>query len=117
VRAKSGTVRVRTTVAATVLVGLALLGGGIALVLAMRHALTDEVRSAARVRADDTAAAIEAGTPPSFVAAGLAQDDDDSFSQVLDRDGTVVAASPLVAGDPAVASLAAGESAVVTVTG
>ena len=66
-RAKAGTVRVRTTVAATVLVGLALLAGGIALVVAMRNALTDEVRSAARVRADDTAAALEAGTPPSFV--------------------------------------------------
>ncbi len=116
-RAKAGTVRVRTTVAATVIVGLALLAGGIALVVATRNALTDEVRSAARVRADDTAAALEAGTRPSFVAAGLAQDDDDAFIQVLDGDGAVVAASPLVAGDPAVASLAPGESAEVTVPG
>jgi signal transduction histidine kinase len=108
-------VRVRTTVAATVLVGLALLAGGFALVVATRNALTDEVRSAARVRANDTAAAIEAGTSPSFVAAGLAQDDDDAFIQVVDRDGTVVAASPLVAGEPAVASLDPEGSAEVTV--
>jgi signal transduction histidine kinase len=116
-RAKAGTVRVRTTVAATVLVGLALLAGAFALVAAMRNALTDEVRSAARVRADDTAAALEAGTDPSFVAAGLSQDDDDAFIQILGGDGAVVAASPLVAGDPAVARLDPGASEEVPVTG
>jgi signal transduction histidine kinase len=116
-RARSGSVRVRTTVAATVLVGLALLAGGFALVIAMRNSLTDEVRSAAQVRAEDTAAALEAGTDPSFVAAGLDQDDDDAFIQILDGDGAVVAASPLVAGDPAVASLDPRESAEVTVPG
>jgi signal transduction histidine kinase len=116
-RATAGTVRVRTTVAATVLVGLALLAGGFALVAAMRNTLTDEVRSAARVRADDTAAALDAGTDPSFVAAGLSQDDDDAFIQILDADGAVVAASPLVAGDPAVAHLDPGESEEVPVTG
>jgi signal transduction histidine kinase len=116
-RARAGTVRVRTSIAATVLVGLALLAGGFALVLAMRDALTDEVRDVARVRAADTAAALEAGTNPSFVAAGLDQDDDDAFIQILDGDGNVVAASPLVAGDPAVARLDRGESTEVTVTG
>jgi signal transduction histidine kinase len=114
-RSGVGTVRVRTTIAATVLVGLALLAGGIALVLAMRDALTDEVRDAARVRAADTAAALEARTDPSFVAVGLDDDDDDAFIQILDGDGDVVEASPLVAGDPAVARLEPGESAEVTV--
>jgi len=115
--ASTGTVRVRTTVAATVLVGVALLAGAFALVLAMRNTLTDEVRNAARVRADDTVAALEAGTAPSFVTAGLSQDDDDAFIQILDSDGAVVAASPLVAGDPAVAGLDPGESAEIPVTG
>jgi signal transduction histidine kinase len=114
-RSGVGTVRVRTTIAATVLVGLALLAGGIALVLAMRDALTDEVRDAARVRAADTAAALEARTDPSFVAVGLDDEDDDAFIQILDGDGDVVDASPLVAGDPAVARLEPGESAEVTV--
>jgi signal transduction histidine kinase len=114
-RSGAGTVRVRTTIAATVLVGLALLAGGIALVLAMRDALTDEVRDAARVRAADTAAALEARTDPSFVAVGLDDEDDDAFIQILDGDGDVVDASPLVAGDPAVARLEPGESAEVTV--
>jgi signal transduction histidine kinase len=109
-------VRVRTTIAATALVGLALLAGGVALVSAMRDALTDEVRDVARARAADTVAALEAGTDPSFVAAGLDQDDDDAFIQILDADGDVVAASPLVGGDPAVARLDPGESAEVTVT-
>jgi signal transduction histidine kinase len=116
-RSSAGSVRVRTTVAATVLVGLALLAGGVALVWAMRNALTDEVRNVARVRAADTAAALEAGTDPSFVAAGLDQDDDDAFIQILDGDGNVVAASPLVAGDPVVARLDPGESAEVGVSG
>jgi signal transduction histidine kinase len=115
-RSDAGTVRVRTTIAATVLVGLALLAGGVALVVAMRNSLTDEVRNVARVRAADTAAALEAGTDPSFVAAGLDQDDDDAFIQILDADGDVVAASPLVAEDPAVADLEPGESAEVNVT-
>ena len=44
----AGTVRARTTIAAVVVVALALLGGGVALVLAMRHILTREVRTAAR---------------------------------------------------------------------
>jgi signal transduction histidine kinase len=114
-RASAGTVRVRTTIAATVLVGLALLAGGFALVLAMRDALTDEVRNVARVRAADTAAALDADTDPSFVTAGLDDDDDDAFIQILDGDGNVVAASPLVAGDAAVADLQPGESAEVTV--
>ncbi|MGH9287868.1 MAG: sensor histidine kinase [Acidimicrobiales bacterium] len=115
-RSGAGTVRVRTTIAATVLVGLALLAGGIALVVAMRDALTDEVRDVARVRAADTAAALEAGTDPSFVATGLNQDDDDAFIQILDGDGNVVAASPLLAGDPPVARLEPGESAEVEAT-
>jgi signal transduction histidine kinase len=107
------TVRVRTTLAATVLVGVALVAGGVALVLAMREALTDEVRDAARVRAADTAAALEAGTDPAFVAG---DDDDDLFVQVLDSDGDAVAASGLVAGLPgAVADLRPGESAEVRV--
>jgi hypothetical protein len=110
------TVRLRTTVAATLLVGLALLAGGIALVWAMRDALTDEVRDAARVRAGDTAAALDAGTDPSFVAADQGDEDDDLFIQIVDRDGDVVAASPFVSeiGGP-VARLAPGESAEVTV--
>jgi signal transduction histidine kinase len=115
-RSGAGSVRVRTTIAATLLVGLALLAGGIALVVAMRHALTTEVRDTARVRATDTAAALEAGTPPSYVAAGLDRDDDDAFIQILDDSGNVVAASPLVAGDPPVARLDPGESAEVRVT-
>jgi signal transduction histidine kinase len=114
-RESAGTVRVRTTAVATAVVGLALLIGGIALVVAMREALTDEVRSAARVRATDTAAALGAGTDPSFVAVDQAGEDDDLFIQIIDDEGEVVASSPLVAGEPAVAELEPGASARVSI--
>ncbi|HZA86849.1 MAG TPA: hypothetical protein VE466_08225, partial [Acidimicrobiales bacterium] len=114
-RESAGTVRVRTTAVATAVVGLALLIGGIALVVAMRETLTDEVRSAARVRATDTAAALEAGTDPSFVAVDEADDDDDLFIQIIDDEGEVVASSPLVAGEAAVAELEPDASARVSI--
>jgi signal transduction histidine kinase len=112
-RESAGTVRVRTTAVATAVVGLALLIGGITLVVAMRETLTDEVRSAARVRATDTAAALEAGTDPSFV--DEADEDDDLFIQIIDDEGEVVASSPLVAGEAAVADLEPGASARVSI--
>ncbi|MGH9111086.1 MAG: sensor histidine kinase [Acidimicrobiales bacterium] len=114
-RASAGTVRVRTTVVAAVVTGLALLIGGIALVVVMRNVLKDSVRDAARVRATDTAAALEAGTPPSFVAVDQADDDDELFIQIVAADGEVAASSPLVAGEPAVAQLEPGASAEVSI--
>jgi signal transduction histidine kinase len=112
-RESAGTVRVRTTAVATAVVGLALLIGGITLVVAMRETLTDVVRSAARVRATDTAAALEAGTDPSFV--DEADEDDDLFIQIIDDEGEVVASSPLVTGEAAVADLEPGASARVSI--
>ena len=58
-------VRVRTTVAAVVVVGVALVVGAIALVVTLRHTLTEEVRDAAELRADDLVRLLEAGTAPS----------------------------------------------------
>jgi len=104
----AGTVRARTTIAAVVVVALALLGGGVALVLAMRHILTREVRTAARSRAAEVAAVLEAGTVP----AALVVDDAEAvLIQVVDRAGSVVASSPNVAGLPPVARLSPGQSA------
>jgi signal transduction histidine kinase len=82
-------VRVRTTAAAVVVVGIALIVGALALVLTMRHTLTDEVRDAAELRADDLAALLEAGTAPTALALGS---DDDTVVNILDSEGTVVAA-------------------------
>ncbi|GAA4700884.1 sensor histidine kinase [Phytohabitans rumicis] len=105
-------VRVRTTAAAVAVVGLALVIGAVALVVALRVILTREIESAAELRGIQIAGLLEAGSSPEFVAAG---ESDEGFVQVLDRNGTVVAASPELAGQPAVARLSPGETAHVDV--
>jgi signal transduction histidine kinase len=103
-----GTVRVRTTAAAVLVVGLAMVVGALVLVAVLRDTLTREVRAAARLRGQDVAAVLAAqgGAGP------LAVDDaEELLIQVLDPDGRVVAASANAAGLPPVARLRPGESA------
>jgi signal transduction histidine kinase len=108
-----GTVRVRTTVAAVVVVGLAMLVEALVLLGVLRGTLTREVRTAAQLRGQDVAAVLAAdlgGSGP------LAVDDaEELLIQVLDGDGRVVRASANAAGLPAVARLRPGESARVQV--
>lgn len=111
-QARVGTVRVRTTVAAVVVVGVAMAVGAVVLVAVLRDTLTRGVRVAARLRAADVATVLESGTGPG----GLAVDDvEDLLIQVLDENGEVVASSPNVEGLPPVARLRPGESAQVAV--
>jgi signal transduction histidine kinase len=110
VRGRSGTVRVRTTMAATVVVGVAMAVGAVALVAVLRATLIREVRASAELRGADVAAVLEAGTRPVDLAVG---DPEDLLIQVLDGGGRVVESSPNVAGAPPVARLRPGESAVV----
>ena len=58
-RLRPRSVRVRTTLAAVVVVGLALTVGAVALVVTMRIVLTNEVRNAARLRATDLAGTLD----------------------------------------------------------
>ena len=81
-------VRVRTTAAAVAVVGVALVVGAIALVVTLRYTLTEEVRDAAELRADDLVALLESGTPPAALPLG---DDDDTVVHILAADGTVLA--------------------------
>ncbi len=81
-------VRVRTTAAAVLVVGVALVGGAIALVLTLRHTLTDEVRDAAELRADDLVELLESGTEPEDLRLG---GDDDIVVTILDSAGAVLA--------------------------
>ncbi|WP_198663906.1 sensor histidine kinase [Jiangella endophytica] len=74
-----------------VVVGLALLLGGVALVVVMRSALLEQVADAARSRA----ASVDAADPHPV-------EDDDGFVQVIDAGGRVVAATSNVAGADAV---------------
>ena len=90
--ARLGTVRVRTTVAAAVVAGLAMAAGGLALVAVLRASLTGELRTAARLRGQDVAellAADPAGRGPLAV-----NEADELLIQVLDERGRVVLASP-----------------------
>ena len=100
--------RAATTAVATVFVGVALLIGGIALIGVLRQTLIAEVEEAARLQAIDVVHQLEAGRPPVMEVAGSK---DEQLIQVLGPDGSVVASSRNVAGEPAVARLGPGESA------
>lgn len=107
-RQRLGTVRVRTTGAAVVVVGLAIAVGSIALLATLRDALVDDVRAATGLRAREIAAEIGAGGAPTL-AIGEA---DEQFIQVLGPDGGVVAASDNVDDLGALVSLAAGDTTI-----
>lgn len=111
---RAGTVRVRTTVAAVAVVGVALLAGSLALVAILGNTLTREVLNAARLRAGEVAAVLESGIQPSMVAL---LEEDDALVQVLDEDGAVVASSPTIEGERPLARLRPGESSEIGVAG
>lgn len=84
-------IRVRTTVAATLVVALALLAGAAALVLLVRHSLADGVESTAGAMATATAAQISAVGPPRTDPDEERDDDPaDSFTEVRTADGRLV---------------------------
>nr|MBA3363583.1 HAMP domain-containing protein [Actinomycetota bacterium] len=111
---RAGTVRVRTTVAAVVVVGVALLAGSLALVAILGNTLTREVLNATRLRAGEVAAVLESGIQPSTIAL---LEEDDTLVQVLDEESAVVASSPTIEGERPLARLRPGESAEIGVAG
>jgi signal transduction histidine kinase len=111
-RARLGTVRVRTTVAAVVVVGVALAVGAAVLAVALRSTLTDEVRTAAGLRATAVAGQLGAGVAPASAAVA---EDDDEVVQVLGPGGEVVATSTGVDAGRPVADLGPGRSSAVDV--
>ncbi len=96
------TVRVRITLATTIVAGFAMAGGGIGLVAFHRHALTDNVNATVRLRADDVAAQLAAGAAPESL---TASDDEIAVVQILDGAGAIVAASPNIRGEPPATAL------------
>ncbi len=99
--------RVRTTAVSVAIVGVALLVGGVTLVVLLRGSLTDQVRTAAELRARDVAGVLESGTAPEDLAV---DDEDDLLIQVIDSSGAVVTSSGNVDGEPALADLRSGQS-------
>ncbi len=103
----SGTVRVRTTAAAVLVVAVVLLLGAVALVASLHGVLIREVQTATEQQAAQAGEQLESGAGADAVASSGSEE---HFVQILDADGRVVAASGIVAGDPAVASLQPGET-------
>jgi signal transduction histidine kinase len=99
-RARFGTVRVRTSLAAVLVVGMAMALGALVLVGALRNLLADEVANAAVVRAAELAAMDTWRTVSAPIPVA---DPDDELVQIFDARGTVLAASANVAGRPPVA--------------
>jgi signal transduction histidine kinase len=97
-RTRLGSVRVRTTALATLVVGLTLAVGGVALVLALRTSLTRSVERAVRQQATAAAEVVATGETPALVE-GEPDGDDDTVAQVLDADGRVLEFSPALQGD------------------
>jgi len=101
------TIRAITTIVATIVVALALTVGAIALVAAAQRTMVDEVTEAAGKQAAEVVGQLESGRPPVVEVAGS----DEQMVQVMTPAGAVVASSSNVAGEPAVARLAPGQSA------
>lgn len=67
-RQRFGSVRIRTTVGATAVVGLALGIAGFVLVATLRVAMTDSVHNQAELRAEDLVTLLNAGLIPGALA-------------------------------------------------
>ncbi len=93
-------IRVRTSLGATAVVGVALVVAGVLVVLLLRRDLTASVDAAAELRVEDLVAALEAGREPAEL---VADDDDEVLVQVVAEDGRVLAASEDLEGAGALA--------------
>jgi signal transduction histidine kinase len=98
---------VRTTALAVVVVGVALLIGSVLMVSLLRRSLTDDVRTAALVRAATVADFLRSSPPGEPIPIG---DQEEEFAQALDSQGGVVASSANLSGRSPVVRLAPGET-------
>ncbi len=111
-RIAARTVRVRTTLEAVLVVGIALLLTATSIVVLLRRALTEDVRTAARFRAETVLDVLASGSDVDQIRIG---DIEEEFVQVLDPSGRVVVSSSNVEGDPPLTRPAPGQNAEVEV--
>ena len=91
-------VRSRTTLVGVAVITVALILGGVGLVVALHRVLVRETDVVSRAQAGTLAGlAVAGGVPPVLESLG-----EDTFAQVLDAQGRVRAATPEVVGHPAV---------------
>jgi signal transduction histidine kinase len=86
-------IRARTTLAAVVIVGLALAVSAMSLVALLHDSLIDGLDESAEVLVDDITARLSAGSLPEVIPVPGGADDDDVIIQVVDARREVVAAS------------------------
>jgi signal transduction histidine kinase len=98
-RQRMDTIRVRTTGAAVVAVGVTLVAASIAMVVLLEASLRDNVQTSAVARAESVAGGLEAGEDPSTL---TALDEDEEFVQILDPRGVVAASMNVSDTDPLV---------------
>ena len=110
IRRMTAGVRARTTVAAVLVVGAALIIATVAMELKLRDTLTAGIEDAATLTAESIAGAIEHGTITPEIATG---DPDEEFVQVVDPSGVVIASTDNLGGRDPVADLEGGETTVV----
>lgn len=94
-RQRMGAIRVRTTAAAILAVGVSLILASVAMLTLLQRSLRTDVRTTAEIRAETIAGDLAVG-PDSPLIAAASQDEE--FVQVLDGAGNVVLASPNLAG-------------------
>jgi signal transduction histidine kinase len=114
-RRRRATIRLRATAAVTLIVAAALVVAGLTLMALVRHSLVGGVDTALQARATDLATLVEDGVLPNPV---TVSGDEDALVQVVAADGTVVAASANIEGQPRISLLAPapGTAAVGTVS-
>jgi signal transduction histidine kinase len=110
-RFPAGTVRVRATAAAVLVLGVVLLAGAFALLGVLREALTTQVKAAAQLKATEVAGQLTAsgGIPPDLPST------EGELVQVLAADGGVEAGSPAIRNAAPLARLVSGTTAEIDV--
>ena len=107
------TLRVRITLATTVVVAIALAAGAVVFGVVLRASLLDAVAASAEAYAGD----LSEGTGSSLASSIVELDDDDRFVLLQDDDGSVVAASDGAEGAPSVSESDTEAHRIVTVDG
>jgi signal transduction histidine kinase len=106
-RQRMGAIRVRTTIAAIVVVGLSLVLAGVGIVTFLQRSLRENVRTAAIIQAEAIADGGESSSKVIKVG-----EPDEEFVQVLDDDGRVIGSSINVSGRAPLARLKPGQQQV-----
>ena len=112
VRGRLGSIRVRTTVAAVIVVSVAMSLASVAMVIVLTRSLTRQVTTTAFSQADALAEEIESGIPLTDLVLGVSTDDEE-LVQIVDGEGEVLASSPNVAGLATIADVRPGATVTV----